>query len=336
MGEKPVREMKYHAPSVSFAHEINERPSTTMELTWLRILGPILLSVATAWGLDFLMARSGMLPPYFQLEFAFSPEDRWARLERRLVAGGILTIVLWFGVFSPLGSLGQEVEWDLASLTAPQLFLLHGMLVFALICWYGLGFGGLSFRQVTAPVGWPAQLGFRAPVIGREIGIGLVVGVGAWLVTLGVLLGVALFLWQVVGEEALPKEPPPVIPWIAALPVWIRLLLSLSAGVVEETFFRGFLQPRVGIAASTALFVLAHASYEQPLMLVGVGLLSLIYAFLVKWRQNIWPAIAAHALFDAVQLLVVIPKALEFMQEGLGRGLTPVALWVTGCRGVIC
>jgi len=308
--------MKYHALP------------TTMELNWLRVVGPILLSIAAAWSLDFMMARRGLLPPYFQLDAAVSPADRTARLGRRLLAGGILTAILWIGVFSPLSSLGQEVELDLAGMTAPRLFLLHMLLVFSLVCWYGLGFGGWALRQPTGAMGWPAQLGFRTPAVGREVGIGLVVGVGAWLVTLGVLLGVALFLWQVVGEEALPKEPPPVIPWIAALPLWIRLLLSLSAGVVEETFFRGFLQPRVGIAASTVLFVLAHASYEQPLMLVGVALLSLIYAFLVKWRQNIWPAIAAHALFDAVQLAVVIPTALDFLQDGAGNGLTQVALWM--------
>jgi len=106
----------------------------------------------------------------------------------------------------------------------------------------------------------------------------------------------------------------------------VRLLISLSAGVVEETFFRGFLQPRVGILLSTLLFVLAHFSYGQPLMLVGIGTLSLIYAFLVRWRQNIWPAIAAHALFDGVQLLVVIPAALRLMEkEGV-----PVAMALLG------
>jgi hypothetical protein len=31
----------------------------------------------------------------------------------------------------------------------------------------------------------------------------------------------------------------------------------------------------------------------------------------VHWRQNLWPAIAAHFLFDAVQLLFVIPWGLE-------------------------
>jgi membrane protease YdiL (CAAX protease family) len=117
-----------------------------------------------------------------------------------------------------------------------------------------------------------------------------------------------------------------VVPWIAGLPITVRLLVSLSAGVVEETFFRGFLQPRVGLVLSTALFVLAHASYEQPLMLVGITLLSLTYGLLVVCRQTIWPAIAAHTLFDAVQLLVVIPWALELLEEGGPEIPIPVAL----------
>ena len=80
-----------------------------MELTWLRVFGPIVLSVAAAWSLDWMMARRGLLPPYFQLDAAVSAEDRAARLGRRLLAGGILAVILWLGVFSPLGSLGQEV-----------------------------------------------------------------------------------------------------------------------------------------------------------------------------------------------------------------------------------
>lgn len=318
--------MEYHAPSTSLVC-VTEPTPATMELTWLRLLAPILLSAATAWWMDRMMAGRGLLPPYFQLDPFLSPEERATRLGRRLLAGGLVAAVLWIGVFSALGSVGQDVEWDLEGLTAPRLFLLHFILVFSVACWYGLGFGGRAEQRNTGASAWTAQFGFRAPAIGREIGVGLIVGVGAWVLTLGALVVVAIFLWQVVGEEVLPKEPPPIVPWIAALPIWIRLLLSLSAGVVEETFFRGFLQPRVGIALSTVLFVLAHASYEQPLMLLGVALLSLIYAFLVRWRQNIWPAMAAHALFDALQLTVVIPTALDFLQEGAENGLRQIAFW---------
>ncbi len=158
-----------------------------------------------------------------------------------------------------------------------------------------------------------AQLGFRAPSPLSEIGFGLVAGLGIWFVVIAAMVVIALVIASAGGERFLPRQPPAMIPWIAGLPIGIRVLLSLSAGVVEETFFRGLLQPRVGIAFSTAAFVVAHAAYGSPFMLVGVTLLSLIYAFLVRWRQNLWPAIAAHALFDAIQLLVVIPATMRFM-----------------------
>jgi membrane protease YdiL (CAAX protease family) len=167
------------------------------------------------------------------------------------------------------------------------------------------------------------QFGFLAPSVPREIGLGLLLGLGAWVAVLLALMVVAGAVWALYGENAVPKAPPAMIPFIAALPVLTRFMISLSAGFVEESFFRGFLQPRIGIFFSTMFFVLAHLSYGQPFMLIGIALLSLIYAFLVKWRQNLWPAIAAHALFDGVQLLVVVPLALR----ALGAGKVAAFLW---------
>lgn len=168
-----------------------------------------------------------------------------------------------------------------------------------------------------------AQFGFLTPNLPGELGLGVVLGVGAWLAVIAALLVVALVLYLTGGESALPKAPPTLVPFLAGLPVIVRLLVSLSAGVVEEFFFRGFLQPRIGIWLSTALFVLAHFSYGQPFMLVGITVLSLIYGLIVRWRQTIWPAIVAHTLFDAVQLLVMIPYALKLLETGAGAGGAP-------------
>jgi membrane protease YdiL (CAAX protease family) len=172
-----------------------------------------------------------------------------------------------------------------------------------------------------------AQFGFVAPSIPREIGLGVVLGVGAWVAVLAGIMLFALALYAAGLGESLPKQPPALIPFIAGLPIALRILISLSAGVVEEWFFRGFLQPRMGILLSTVLFALAHFSYGQPFMLVGITLLSLIYGFLVKWRQNIWPAIAAHTLFDAVQLLVVVPGALRLMETQGNQAAAFLGFW---------
>jgi membrane protease YdiL (CAAX protease family) len=129
---------------------------------------------------------------------------------------------------------------------------------------------------------------------------------------------VVAIVWALGGEEILPTEPPELIPWVVGLPILVRAAIGVTAGVVEETFFRGFLQPRVGVLLSSALFVLAHLSYDQPFMLVGIAALSLLFAWLVRWRRSILPAIVAHAVFDLIQLLIVVPQILKRLPEVAG------------------
>jgi len=284
------------------------------------------LAISVAFFMDRMCEARGLLPPGFR--------EPW----RRILGWTLVALILWIGAFASLASAGQEIEMDLSQLTTPRLFLLHLLLILTIFSWFLLGFAGVRPApappplealpgEEPAPVAAPApppvplfrqflsQFGFVAPDVPREIGVGVLVGIGSWGAVLAVAILLGLIIMALGGEDSLPKQPPALIPWIVALPVGVRILISLSAGVVEETFFRGFLQPRIGIFLSTLLFILAHFSYGQPLMLVGIGTLSLIYAFLVRWRQNIWPAIAAHVLFDAVQLLFIIPFALKYMEK---------------------
>lgn len=283
----------------------------------LRFVIPGLLAFGAAWTLDRMCAARGFLPPGFR--------EPW----RRALASALVTGILWIGVFSALGSIGLSLEPDLSQLSTPQLFLLHALLVATVVLWFLLGYAGVGSPE---PLGrqFLAQFGFLAPSVPQEIGLGVLLGIGAWVVVLGAIFAFAAAVVAMGGEDALPKQPPALIPWIAALPVGIRILISLSAGVVEETFFRGFLQPRIGVPLSTAFFVLAHFSYGQPFMLVGITLLSLIYGYLVRWRQNIWPAIAAHVLFDAVQLLVVVPSVLRMIGQEGGKAAAFLGLWLPG------
>jgi len=280
----------------------------------LRFAVPALLAVGAAVVMDRLCASRGLLPPGFR--------EPW----RRVAALLLVALIFGIGVFAPLGSIGLSLEPDLSQLTTPQLFLLHALLVLTVGLWFLLGFAGVdgtggsegtAGTAQTAGLGrqFLAQFGLLAPNVAGEIGLGVVLGLAAWVTVLLALIAIGGALLLLGGEDAVPKAPPALVPWIAALPIGVRILVSLSAGVVEEVFFRGFLQPRIGIALSTAFFVLAHFSYGQPFMLVGITILSLIYAYLVQWRQNIWPAIAAHVLFDGVQLLVVIPSALRLLEQ---------------------
>jgi membrane protease YdiL (CAAX protease family) len=133
------------------------------------------------------------------------------------------------------------------------------------------------------------------------------------------------------GRDALPKQPPELVLWIGSLPIPARAAIAISAGVVEEIFFRGFLQARLGVLLSTTLFALAHLGYGQPFMLVGVTLLSLLYAELLRRRGNVWGPIAAHAVFDLVQLLVVVPLVARALDHGgAAGGVTALGSWLVG------
>lgn len=291
------------------------------EIDFLRLSLTGILAFFGAWALDALTARKGLLPPGFH--------EPWRRAAALLVVG----LFFWIGITSPLSALGKPaVEPDLAGISTPQLFLLHVLMIATMLSWFVLGFA--SVRQPPAPpppeqeppappAALPAevplarqlaaQFGFVAESIPRELGLGVLLGAISWGAVLLGIMAVALLLYALGAGDALPKQPPALVPFIAGLPIGVKILISLSAGVVEEWFFRGFLQPRMGIVLATVLFALAHFSYGQPFMLIGITLLSLVYGLLVRWRQNIWPAIAAHALFDGVQLLVIVPGVLRWM-----------------------
>jgi len=319
------------------------------------LAGPLAaaLGLAAALALDWLCAARGLLPPGFR--------EPW----RRVAAGLVVAVFLGAAVFLPLAAAvtGAVVEPpNLAKIDTFQLFELHLIMIAVMALWLLLGFAGrfepppVPALPSQHPLGWEeipgedlpfppppppalpvplgrqllAQLGFLAPDVPREIGLGLALGLGAWLAVLAALVAIAGALIALGGKDMVPQQPPALVPLIAALPFGVRLAVSLSAGLVEETFFRGFLQPRVGIVLSTAFFALAHLSYQQPFMLVGITLLSLIYAFLVRWRQSIWAAIAAHALFDGVQLLVVVPMVLKLVHGTGATGKAPAFLGLLG------
>jgi hypothetical protein len=256
-----------------------------------------------------LALRRGLEPAGFILR-GVEPVERISPVLRRTLAFLIVASVLFLAVFQPLALIGAEQpELDLDAVSPLQLFVLHAILAVSLVLW-----GLLAYSGTAEARDWPDRLRLRSERPLVELGIGVAVGVGAWVVVVVFLVVLSALLYALGAEELFSTEPPAMVMWIAGLPVLARLAVSLSAGVVEECFFRGFLQPRVGIALSTVFFVLAHLSYEQPLMLVGITLLSLVFAALVAWRGNVWAAVAAHATFDGVQLLFLIPLVRRLLE----------------------
>jgi membrane protease YdiL (CAAX protease family) len=217
---------------------------------------------------------------------------------------------IWLGLFLGVitffivsSSLVQPTLKQLSAMPFYSLFALHAILIIFLVGWWLL--------TGRPPVSRFLNIRFD----GNSLLTGLAVGVGGWLFTIALALTIALVL-QATGIIPKDVQPPAMIGWIATLPIWKKCVLVLSAMTVEEAFFRGWLQKRIGLVASTVLFALAHAGYGQPFLLIGVALISLVIGFTFYRTKNLIPGVIAHGVFDAVQLFVIIPIA--FKATGIG------------------
>lgn len=215
----------------------------------------------------------------------------------------------WLGFFMVVialavtnSALAQPDARQLETMPFYNVFSMHVILVVFLIGWWALS-GAPNLKEF---------LNIRHERPGEVLAIGISVGVGAWLITMVVAMTIGLLL-QFTGALTEPAEPPAMIGWMVKLAWWQKALIILSAMTVEEAFFRSFLQKRVGLVASTILFALAHFTYGNPLLLIGVTVVSLIIGVTFYRTKNVVPGVIAHGVFDAIQLYVIVPFAVRMM-----------------------
>jgi len=178
------------------------------------------------------------------------------------------------------------------------------MLLFFLACYFAL-----SGRRSIAEF-----LRLKSEHPAADIARGAFIGLAGWLLTIvtaTVLLGVWYLVTRRLGAESGSNAISPTIEWLVSRPLSVKLLIVASAMVVEELFFRSFLQTRVGPVAATLMFTAAHGAYGQPLMLVGILVISTVLSITFARFRSVLPCIAAHGVFDAIQLFVVIPFILR-------------------------
>ncbi len=82
------------------------------------------------------------------------------------------------------------------------------------------------------------------------------------------------------------------------------VVLALASGLGEEVFFRGALQPRVGLLLASLLFALAHLVPRRDLVpWAGFALLAgLILGALFDYTGNLLAPAIAHVLVNGVNL----------------------------------
>lgn len=100
----------------------------------------------------------------------------------------------------------------------------------------------------------------------------------------------------------------------ASLPLWFKVLAVLTAGVVEETLFRGYALERLAAllgslwtaaAITLVLFALVHwPVWGTGGVLVVLGTAGVFTLFYV-WQRDLVANVVAHVAVDAVGLVVV-------------------------------
>jgi membrane protease YdiL (CAAX protease family) len=140
----------------------------------------------------------------------------------------------------------------------------------------------------------------------RDVGIAL----AFWAVALVILALVSHIVRMKPTVQFLaPQSPVEIALWIA---------LSVTAGICEETIFRGYLQKQfiawtgsipAGILLSAAVFGLGHI-YQGVRSTLVITVYGLLFGILAQWRSSMRPGMIAHALNDAVGGL-----ALRFMPK---------------------
>lgn len=220
---------------------------------------------------------------------------------RRWVGLALLFAILTLAVFYPVATFGEAKDFDPLHVDFLALFAGHMVLLLFLFAWWLLSGRPPVREYLSLP---------RQP-LGPAVLTGIFAGSVGWAVTLLVTAIVAASAGSLTEAPLAPSEAPPLMLWLATLPVWRKAIIVGMAMTVEETFFRAFLQPRIGIVLSTTLFALAHFNYGLPLMVVAVFTISMIFGTVFELRRNLVPCIVAHGVFDAIQIFVIIPLAVS-------------------------
>ncbi len=114
--------------------------------------------------------------------------------------------------------------------------------------------------------------------------------------------------WIVDGVRAVYHEL--LIPLFSRVSRPGLVLIGIAAGIGEEWFFRGVLQPIVGLAPASVLFGLAHVGGSRMLPFgIWATAMGFVLGGLAIVTGGLLAPIVAHAVYDIV--------ALEYIRRGV-------------------
>jgi len=164
--------------------------------------------------------------------------------------------------------------------------------------WFALVVAGV--RRSGAPV--RLVLGDRWQSVRqvlRDVGVAAVF----WIISIVILVATARLLHVTKDTSKLDFLAPH-----GHLQMALWIVVAISAGICEETVFRGYLQRQflaltksvpAGIFLSALAFGTAHA-YQGYLGATLIGLYGAMFGILAHWRASVRPGMIAHAWQDSL------------------------------------
>lgn len=280
---------------------------------WFGVLTPLTLQ-ASGYPLTAAALVASVVPLVLFLALLAAAPDflqrllrRWTRLDLHdaghVAAGVIMAGTLWFvlGYGSLVNGTYAYESIVLRGEEAPAISgdgLLQGLTLNLILLVLPPLFY-VAFTGAGGPAAALRALGFRMEGAGRAV----LAGFGVALLCIAVLAvaGAAVERFDVaVPENERALEIARSVSILGAFGI------AVGAAVSEEVFFRGFLQPRVGLLAQAVLFSIAHLSYVNVLQVVVTFALGLLFGILYARTRNIWAPIAAHFLFNFIMLVAAM------------------------------
>lgn len=223
----------------------------------------------------------------------------------------LIAIVVWVVAVELLSArvITYAYGFELAAITDPDVqrqLLAPWITIRAAAITFGIGVILARRRQR------PAHVGFTTRWLLPGVPLGLFTAV-AMLIGGGVIVQVATLIWP--GLDELFRDnaenigdllPPMTIPQLA--------LLNVVVATYEELLLRGFVMPRlrrltnswtIAVVLSTAVFAGLHLPDQNLAAVCALAVVSLILSTLTIATRSLVPAIAAHFLFNFVQMVII-------------------------------
>jgi membrane protease YdiL (CAAX protease family) len=222
---------------------------------------------------------------------------RWLPLD---VDSTVHTTALVYALYLAIPSLSLLLvgeQWLLSGLDSVNLdapTLLSSQAIFLLAAFAGVGLG--TRRNLSQTL---SRLGLRRLSLRNGF-------MAAWMVGALLLLDVAVSvlwreLWPANYELIAQSSGRLFSPFASPLGA---LLLGLSAGIGEETLFRGALQPCFRILPTALLFASGHVQYSLSPAILEIVIIGLALGWLRK-RTNTTTCVLVHSAYNFLNVLLM-------------------------------